>query len=106
MTSSQSTEACGVRAGNRVGMRVRDARDERADERVAPAKRGVDGRRQVNESGLRLVLQDVESERPDRAVPAHDVERRDEGKALDEGVVFLHEDARGTGPRSGEDLSL
>ncbi len=63
-------------------------------------ERGVDGGRKVDEARLRLVFQDVERERPDRAVPPDDVEGRDEGEALDEGVVLLDEDALRPGARA------
>ena len=64
-----------VGAGDRVGVRVGDARDEGADEGAARGERGVDRRREVDEARLRLVGEDREGERPDGAVPADDVER-------------------------------
>ena len=65
-----------IRAGDGVGMGVRHAGDERADEEARARERRMNGRRQVHEARLRLVLLDVEGPRIDETIPADDVHRR------------------------------
>ena len=92
----------GVRAGDRLGMEVRHARDEGADEGAPRRERRVDRRGEVDETGLRLEREDREGERPDGPVPAHDVEGGRGRLAEDEAIPPLHEDALGPWARAAE----
>ena len=81
-----------VRAGDRLGMEIQDARHEGADERAACRKRAVPGRGQVHEPGARLEVQDREGEGVHGAVPADDVERRGVEAEAVERPGSLHEE--------------
>ncbi len=91
-----------VGAGDRLGVEIRHAGNEGADEDSARGERGVDRRREVDEARLRLVRKDRECERPDRAIPSDDVERRFHRRAADVPIALLDEDLPGAGSRAAE----